>query len=152
VALRADLLAQLAEVRASRARIVDAADAERRRVERNLHDGAQQHLLLAFTTLGRVRSRNAAPDLAALIGDAAEAVRTAQAELRELARGLHPPLLAGDGLAPALEALAQRLPLPGRRGSGGRRDGVLASLTAGRPRDQRDFADHASSHGSSSCW
>ena len=112
VALRADLLAQLAEVRTSRARIVDAADAERRRVERNLHDGAQQHLLLASATLGRVRSRNADPELAPLIDDAAEATRAAHAELRELARGLHPPLLTSDGLDAAFEALADRLPLP----------------------------------------
>ena len=112
VALRADLLAQLAEVRTSRARIVDAADAERRRVERNLHDGAQQHLLLASAILGRLRSRNADPDLAALIDDAAQATRAAHAELRELARGLHPPLLTSDGLDAAFEALAGRLPLP----------------------------------------
>lgn len=112
VALRADLLAQLVEVRTSRARIVDAADAERRRVERNLHDGAQQHLLLASAVLGRLRSRNADPDLAGLIGDAAEATRAAHAELRELARGLHPPLLTSEGLDAALEALAARLPLP----------------------------------------
>ena len=100
VALRADLLAQLAEVRTSRARIVDAADAERRRVERNLHDGAQQHLLLASATLGRVRSRNAAPDLAALHrrcrrGHARRARRAART-----GPGAAPAVLASTASAP----------------------------------------------------
>lgn len=109
--LAAELLAQLAEVQASRARIVTAADAERRRVERNLHDGAQQHLLLAAAVLARARFRTADPDLAPILDDIAHAIGTAHAELRELARGLHPALLTSDGLDGALESLAERVPL-----------------------------------------
>src|SRR4051794_39746999 len=105
----------LAEVRASRARIVEAADAERRRVERDLHDGAQQRLLSLSMALrlAQARVRDGKPDELLPILEAASAeVREALDELRDLARGIHPTLLSGSGLQPALESLAQRSPLP----------------------------------------
>ncbi len=111
--LAAEVRAQLAEVRASRARIVAAADAERRRVERNLHDGAQQRLVTAALGLRLAEKRlDADPETRVLIARSAESLEIAVAELRELARGIHPALLTDAGLVPALEALAQRCPLP----------------------------------------
>ncbi|MFC6879156.1 MULTISPECIES: sensor histidine kinase [Actinomadura] len=109
--MRAELAGQLAEVRASRARIVAAADAERRRIERNLHDGAQQRLVNLAFVLGRVRARataETAPDL----DEAAAELRAVIEEVRELARGLHPSVLGDAGLAAALASLADRSPVP----------------------------------------
>lgn len=104
---------QLAEVRASRARIVEAGDAERRRIERDLHDGVQQRLLALALSLRR--AADAAQDDRA----AAEALETGAAEalgvvadVRELARGIHPAVLSEAGLAAALQALADRSPVP----------------------------------------
>jgi signal transduction histidine kinase len=113
--LQADLKAQLAEVRASRMRIVQAADAERRRVERNLHDGAQQRMLAAALALGvaqRHAKSNNDPELAAVIDEAAGQLSGALEELRELARGVHPAVLTRSGLRPALRSLAERSPIP----------------------------------------
>ena len=112
--LQAELRAQLAEVRASRARIVEAGDAERRRLERDLHDGAQQRLLGIRLALqlarGRLADGGAAVD--ELLAEAdAEAV-DALAELRALARGIHPAILTEEGLPAALAALARRAPVP----------------------------------------
>ena len=115
VRLQADLRAQLAEVRASRARIVAAGDAERRRLERDLHDGAQQRLLGIRLALQLARSRvpgDALEGTESLLADADAEVVAALAELRSLARGIHPAILTEEGLAPALEALARRAPLP----------------------------------------
>jgi len=115
VRLQADLRAQLAEVRASRARIVAAGDAERRRLERDLHDGAQQRLLGIRLALQLARSRvpgDAPKGTESLLADADAEVVAALAELRSLARGIHPAILTEEGLAPALEALARRAPLP----------------------------------------
>ena len=113
--LQARVLAQLEEVRASRARIVAAGDAERRRVERNLHDGAQQRLLTVALTLRMARGRlgqDADPALDALLAEAADELAHALGELRELARGLHPAILTEEGLAAALDTLAERAPVP----------------------------------------
>ena len=86
---------------------------ERRRLERNLHDGAQQRLVALAVQLRVLEKRLGDPDAAiALLRGAAQELEQALAELRELARGLHPAVLADRGLAPALETLASRAPLP----------------------------------------
>src|SRR5215208_2819665 len=102
------------DLRDARARIIAAADAERRRIERDLHDGAQQRLVALSLTLGMAESRlQADPDAAAeLISQAREEAKLAVEELRELASGIHPALLSERGLGPALEALAARAPVP----------------------------------------
>jgi PAS domain S-box-containing protein len=102
------------ELEASRVRIVEASDAERRRLERNLHDGAQQRLVALSVGLrlaqGKVRD---APDEAAeLLESASEELMEALTELRELAQGIHPAVLTEQGLEAALEVLAARSPLP----------------------------------------
>ena len=110
VGLSADLQARLDELRASRQRLVHAQDLERRRLERNLHDGAQQHLVALKVKLGLAEmlvSRDpakAAATLEQLKGDADEALET----LRDLARGIYPPLLADKGLVVALESQARK--------------------------------------------
>jgi signal transduction histidine kinase len=113
--LQAEVRVQLEEVRASRARIVEFGDAERRRVERNLHDGAQQRLVNLSLALGIARSQlPATPDgeLAAALDEAAAELRLALAELRELARGIHPVILSEAGLGPALASLVDRSSIP----------------------------------------
>jgi signal transduction histidine kinase len=113
--LEAALVAQLAEVRASRTRIVQAGDLERRRIERDLHDGAQQRLLGVRLALRLARSRLADGDVqiaSEVLGEADAAVVDAIEELRALARGIHPPILTEEGLGPALSALAGRAPVP----------------------------------------
>jgi signal transduction histidine kinase len=101
------------DLRDARARIIAAADAERRRIERDLHDGAQQRLVALSLTLGLAESRLDDPAAAApLIAQAREEARLAVQELRELASGIHPALLSDRGLGPALEALAARAPVP----------------------------------------
>ena len=99
-----------AELRASRARIVEAADAERRRLERDLHDGAQQRLVNLNLMLQIARTRLQSDPEAGIIAldDAIVELTAATAELRELARGIHPAVLSDGGLAPALTALAER--------------------------------------------
>ena len=98
------------ELRASRARLVDVADAERIRIQRNLHDGAQQRLTSALLTLGRIRA--ASDEHAALLEVAIDELATGLQEIRELAAGLHPSVLTERGLVAALEALALRAPVP----------------------------------------
>jgi PAS domain S-box-containing protein len=102
------------QLAASRARIVEAGDAERRRLERNLHDGAQQRLVaLALTVRLAERRLGTNPDEACRLLDAAGTeLEQALAELREIARGLHPAILSERGLGPALETLATRAPVP----------------------------------------
>jgi signal transduction histidine kinase len=101
------------ELAASRARLVQAADEQRRRVVRDLHDGAQQRLIHAVMTLQLANARgDAPPELARLLADALEHTRAAVDELRELAHGIHPAILTHRGLAAAVEALADRAPLP----------------------------------------
>ena len=111
--LKAQLRGQLAEVQASRARIVDAGDRELRRVERNLHDGAQQRFVGLALTL-RLASRRAVGDaaLTELLAEAAHELDDALAELRELARGIHPAIVDDAGLGGALETLAERPGIP----------------------------------------
>jgi signal transduction histidine kinase len=111
--LDAELRESLEELRASRARIVEAGDAERRRLERDLHDGAQSRLVALSLLLRAARSR-AEPEteLASMLERAQEELQTSLSELRELARGIHPAVLTDRGLEPALEALASRAPVP----------------------------------------
>ena len=112
--LQAQLRARVEELRASRARIVEAGTAERRRLERNLHDGAQQRLVALSLTMRLAQSKlRKDPDAAEqLLGGAQEELTRALEELRELARGIHPAVLSDRGLRPALEALAGRSPVP----------------------------------------
>ncbi|MCD0451314.1 sensor histidine kinase [Actinocorallia sp. API 0066] len=104
------------QLQASRARGVDAAEAERRRIERDLHDGAQQRLLGVALDIGRARAKiNDDPEQARLLIDQAhEGARAAIAELRDLARGIYPAILTDRGLEAALSALAGRSPVPVR--------------------------------------
>jgi signal transduction histidine kinase len=114
VGLTADLQARLDDLRASRQRLVAAQDDERRRLERNLHDGAQQHLVAIKVKLGLVEMlatrdpEKAKATIVALKHDADEALET----LRDLARGIYPPLLADKGLAVALQSQARKATLP----------------------------------------
>ena len=101
------------ELAASRLRIVEAGDAERRRIERNLHDGAQQRLVTTSLALRIAQSKVAEDDpIAPILEHACEELSHALVELREIARGIHPATLTEYGLAAALRALAGRSPLP----------------------------------------
>jgi signal transduction histidine kinase len=101
------------ELHASRARLVEAADAERRRLERDLHDGAQSRLVALSLLLRSARARASGdPELGELLDRAQEELRTGLHELRELARGIHPAVLSERGLEPALEGLLSRVPVP----------------------------------------
>ncbi|MFG2652542.1 sensor histidine kinase [Streptomyces sp. NPDC048436] len=111
--LQAELRANVDELRGSRARVIEAGQKERQRLERDLHDGAQQRLIALSLDLGMLQAR--------LDGDAAARTLLAQAkkeiaaslgELRDVARGLHPAVLSAHGLAVALESLAARAPVP----------------------------------------
>ena len=114
VGLTSDLRARVEELRASRQRLVTAQDAERRRIERNLHDGAQQNLVALKVKLGLLealtrKDPDKAAELAAQVkDDADEALQT----LRDLARGIYPPLLAEQGLVAALTAQARKASVP----------------------------------------
>jgi signal transduction histidine kinase len=112
--LTAELQAKVAELRASRARIVEAGYEERRRVERDLHDGAQQRLVALTMSLRLVRERlRSDPSGAAeLLDEAMDELSEATRELRELARGIHPAVLSDRGLDAAIESLAGRSPVP----------------------------------------
>jgi signal transduction histidine kinase len=104
---------QEAEIRASRARLVQAEDAARRRLERNLHDGAQQRLVSLSLQLRLAQGRltdNA--EIAAIIARARDELMHALDELRELARGIHPAILTDRGLDAAVDALVARAPVP----------------------------------------
>ena len=108
-----ELRHQADELRASRARIVASGDAERRRVERDLHDGAQQHLVALAVNLRLARDvvLDDPPAAAEMLGELTEAVQDTIRELRELAHGIYPPLLVDSGLNDALRAVASRSPL-----------------------------------------
>jgi signal transduction histidine kinase len=105
-----------AELRASRARIVTTADETRRRIERDLHDGAQQHLVSLALQLRAAQEEVPAelPELSGELAEVAAELSAVQEELREFARGIHPAILAEGGLGPALRALARRSKLPVR--------------------------------------
>jgi signal transduction histidine kinase len=114
--LQAETRAQLTEVKESRVRIVAAADEERRRIERDIHDGAQQRLaalaLQLRTAQRRLDSREADPEVDALLESAVIELLAANEELRELVRGVYPAILTEEGLPAALESLARRNPFP----------------------------------------
>jgi signal transduction histidine kinase len=111
--LEAELRANAAELRASRARLVEAGDAERRRLERNLHDGAQSRLVALALSLRLSRGRIQDGSEQAVVIDAAlHEVKQSLQELRELARGIHPAVLSERGLEPAVRSLAARSPVP----------------------------------------
>jgi signal transduction histidine kinase len=110
-----DQRAAQAELRRSRARMVEATDAERRRLERDLHDGAQQRLVSASLALRLARSRlGRGTDRGAMasLNEAADQLKTAVVELRELARGIHPAVLTQAGLGAAIDSLADRSTVP----------------------------------------
>jgi len=113
--LQAQSDARLVELQASRQRLVAAADTERRRIERNLHDGAQQRLVTLALQLSLIqrRIRDNPGDAEQLVASASDELAQSLAELRELARGIHPAALE-HGLEPALEALVLRSPVPAR--------------------------------------
>jgi signal transduction histidine kinase len=113
--LQAEVRSQLVQLRSTTARLVEAGQDARRRIERDLHDGAQQRLLALSMTLGQARARadgSADPQIQAFLQTAADDLQQAITELRELARGIHPMLLTQEGLGSALRALAERAPLP----------------------------------------
>jgi signal transduction histidine kinase len=111
--LKADLRARVEELRASRVRLVEASNAARRRLERDLHDGAQQQLVAMAVELRLLRNRlGENPEATELVDRIDAKLAAALEELRELARGIHPGILTDRGLAPALESLASRAPLP----------------------------------------
>jgi signal transduction histidine kinase len=112
--LQVQLRAQLDEVQQSRARLVEAADSERRRVERDLHDGAQQQLVTLLLSLQLAKTealQRSDPNTALMLDGSIESLRQALGELRTLARGLHPTILAEAGLVPAIRSLAERCPI-----------------------------------------
>jgi signal transduction histidine kinase len=110
--LKAELRARVEELRASRVRIVEASNSARRRLERDLHDGAQQQLVAMAVELRLLRNRvGANPEAEELIGSIETKLSAALEELRDLAQGIHPGILTDRGLAPALESLAGRAPL-----------------------------------------
>jgi signal transduction histidine kinase len=113
--LRAEVLAELEDLRSSRARIVERGDRERQRLERNLHDGAQQNLLALSYDLRLARGSAEADgdaELAELMESAVDDAQAALEELRELAHGIYPAILTEAGLGAALETLADEAPLP----------------------------------------
>jgi len=114
MALESSVDPELAEARSTQLRIVEAADAERRRLERDLHDGAQQRLVALSLKLGMARARldGAGGDVAALVAEAHDESKLALAELRDLARGIHPAVLTERGLGAALQDLAGRSTVP----------------------------------------
>jgi signal transduction histidine kinase len=108
--LQAQSHAQLEELRASRGRVVETADAARRSLERDLHDGAQQRLV-SLALMLQLAAESLEPHIAVQIAAAESELRAATVELRELAHGIHPAALSDEGLGPAIRALADRVPL-----------------------------------------
>ncbi|HWK28495.1 MAG TPA: histidine kinase [Solirubrobacter sp.] len=109
--LKAELRARVEELRVSRLRIVEAADDARRRIERDLHDGAQQQLVSLALDLRLLKARLGDSGLSSQVDDIGEKLATALAELREFARGIHPAFLSERGVGAAVEALVARAPL-----------------------------------------
>ena len=111
---REKLTARIGELETSRARVMDAAEAERMRIERDLHDGAQQRLVSLAMELGRAKAKFGSDpeEAAAIVSQAHEQAKEALAELRNLVRGVHPPVLSDRGLDAALSGLAALSPVP----------------------------------------
>ena len=142
-----ELTARIGELETSRARVMDAAETERRRIERDLHDGAQQRLVSLAMELGRARAKfGTDPEAAAaIVGQAHEQAKEALAELRNLVRGVHPPVLSDRGLDAALSGLAALSPVPvtgpgGTAGPAARRDRGHRLLRGRRGAHQRGQA------------
>jgi signal transduction histidine kinase len=113
--LHADLAARLEELRGSRVRVIEAGQKERQRLERNLHDGAQQRLVALSLELTMLKKRlDGDPEASTRIDHARSEIALSLDELRDIARGLHPAVVSGHGLAVALESLAARAPVPVR--------------------------------------
>jgi signal transduction histidine kinase len=117
-------------VRASRARIVEAGLAERRRIERDLHDGVQQHLLGLAAQLTLAMTHTTDAMARGTLAQVRDGLRDVLAELRDLAHGIHPAVLSHGGLAAALEDVAERLPLPVRVIAPATRVGIAVEATA----------------------
>jgi signal transduction histidine kinase len=113
--LHAELRARLEELKGSRARVIDAGQKERQRLERNLHDGAQQRLIALSLELSRLQQTlSDDPDTRAHLGKARREIALSLEELRDVARGIHPAVLSGHGLEVALESIAAHASLPVR--------------------------------------
>jgi signal transduction histidine kinase len=113
--LQAELRARLEELRGSRARVIDAGQKERQRLERNLHDGAQQRLIALSLELSMLEQRlGADPDAQIRLDQARREIALSLSELRDVARGIHPAVLSGHGLQVALESIVAGAPLPVR--------------------------------------
>jgi signal transduction histidine kinase len=113
--LQVELRARLEELRGSRLRVIEAGQKERQRLERNLHDGAQQRLIALSLELGMLEQRlDGDREAGARIAEARQEIATSLEELREISRGLHPAVVSGHGLAVALEQLTARAPVPVR--------------------------------------
>ncbi len=113
--LQAELAARLEEVKGSRARVIEAGQKERQRLERNLHDGAQQRLVALSLDLSLLEGElDEDSDARSRLGRARGEIATSLAELREIARGIHPAVVTGHGLAVALEQLTALAPVPVR--------------------------------------
>jgi signal transduction histidine kinase len=113
--LQAQLRANVEELHGSRARVIEAEHRERQRLERDLHDGAQQRLVALSLNLGMLQNRlSSDPEAGALLAAARTEIAVSLEELRTIARGLHPAVVTGHGLAVALETLAARAPVPVR--------------------------------------
>jgi signal transduction histidine kinase len=111
--LQTELRANLEELRGSRVRVIEAADSERRRLERDLHDGAQRRLVTLSMSLGMLEHRlDSDPETRALVAEAKREAAGSLQELRDLARGIHPAVLTSHGLEVALESLAATAPVP----------------------------------------
>jgi signal transduction histidine kinase len=113
--LHAELGARLEELRGSRVRVIEAGQRERQRLERNLHDGAQQRLVALSLELTMLKRKlNGDPETSSGIDRARAEIALSLEELRDVARGLHPAVVSGHGLAVALESLVARAPVPVR--------------------------------------
>ncbi len=110
--LHAELKARLEELRGSRSRVIEAEWKERQRLERNLHDGAQQRLIALSLELSLLEEQLDDPDVSARLSDARREIAASLGELREVAHGIHPAVVSGHGLDVALEQLVARAPVP----------------------------------------
>ena len=111
--LHAELQARVEELRGSRVRVIEAGQKERQRLERNLHDGAQQRLIALSLRLSMLEKRLLdAPEVRQELDAARHEIAVSLEELRDVARGIHPAVLSGHGLAVAVESLCARAPLP----------------------------------------